>query len=76
MLYEVITDIGPKTYAKIFELMLRLRANTIWPAMHGCTKARITSYNVCYTKLLRVIGLIVFSATPATDESLTFLILR
>ncbi len=32
-------DIGPKTYAKIFELMLRLRANTIWPAMHNCTQA-------------------------------------
>lgn len=29
--------IGPKTYAKIFELLLRLRANTIWPAMHECT---------------------------------------
>ncbi len=26
--------IGPKTYAKVFELLLRLRANTIWPAMH------------------------------------------
>ncbi len=37
-----IGDIGPKTYAKIFELMLRLRANTIWPAMHGCTKAFYT----------------------------------
>ncbi|MBN2273096.1 MAG: glycosyl hydrolase 115 family protein [Bacteroidales bacterium] len=32
-------DIGPKTYEKIFELLLRLRANTIWPAMHDCTKA-------------------------------------
>ncbi len=32
-------DIGPKTYAKIFELLLRLRANLIWPAMHDCTKA-------------------------------------
>ncbi|SHF91849.1 Glycosyl hydrolase family 115 [Mariniphaga anaerophila] len=32
-------SIGPKTYSKIFELMLRLRANTIWPAMHSCTKA-------------------------------------
>lgn len=32
-------DIGPKTYAKIFELLLRLRANMIWPAMHDCTKA-------------------------------------
>lgn len=31
-------DIGPKTYAKVFELMLRLRANLIWPAMHSCTK--------------------------------------
>lgn len=29
--------IGPKSYAKIFELLLRLRANTIWPAMHECT---------------------------------------
>lgn len=32
-------DIGPKTYARIFELLLRLRANTIWPAMHHCTQA-------------------------------------
>ncbi len=31
-------DIGPKTYARIFELLLRLKANYIWPAMHGCTK--------------------------------------
>ncbi len=30
-------QIGPKTYAKIFELLLRLRANTLWPAMHECT---------------------------------------
>lgn len=29
--------IGPKTYSKIFELLLRLRANTIWPAMHEVT---------------------------------------
>lgn len=29
--------IGPDTYAKIFEVLLRLRANTIWPAMHECT---------------------------------------
>jgi hypothetical protein len=32
-------DIGPKTYAKVFELLLRLKANYLWPAMHGCTKA-------------------------------------
>jgi hypothetical protein len=29
--------IGPVTYAKIFELLLRLRANTLWPAMHEST---------------------------------------
>lgn len=34
-----IRDIGPKTYAKVFELLLRLRANLIWPAMHDSTKA-------------------------------------
>ncbi len=26
--------IGPKTYARIFELILRLKGNYIWPAMH------------------------------------------
>lgn len=31
-------DIGPKTYGKVFELLLRLRANTLWPAMHECIK--------------------------------------
>lgn len=34
-----VGDIGPKTYAKVFELLLRLRANLIWPAMHPSTKA-------------------------------------
>jgi len=34
-----IKDIGPKTYAKVFELLLRLKANFLWPAMHPCTKA-------------------------------------
>lgn len=28
-------DIGPKTYQRIYELMWRLKANTIWPAMHN-----------------------------------------
>ncbi len=32
-------DIGPKTYSKVFELLLRLKANTLWPAMHQVTKA-------------------------------------
>ena len=34
---DVAGQIGPKTYAKVFELLLRLRANTIWPAMHEVT---------------------------------------
>jgi hypothetical protein len=29
--------IGPKVNARIFELLLRLRANYYWPAMHECT---------------------------------------
>jgi hypothetical protein len=32
-------DIGPKTYAKVFELLLRLRSNYCWPGMHPSTKA-------------------------------------
>ena len=32
--------IGVKTYEKIFELLLRLRANYIWPAMH------VNSFNI------------------------------
>ena len=35
---DVPGRIGPKTYARVFELLLRLRANTIWPAMHECTE--------------------------------------
>ena len=31
--------IGAKTYQRIFQLLLRLRANTIWPAMHEGTVA-------------------------------------
>ena len=31
--------IGVQTYKKVFQLLLRLRANTIWPAMHPGTKA-------------------------------------
>lgn len=30
-------NIGPKTYAKIFELLLRLRGNLVWTAMHPTT---------------------------------------
>lgn len=31
-------NIGPKTYQKIFELLLRLKANLIWPAMHDVSE--------------------------------------
>ena len=34
-----IGNIGPKTYAKVFELLLRLQANYLWPAMHPDTRA-------------------------------------
>ena len=34
-----IQDIGPRTYERVFELLLRLRGNYMWPAMHECTKA-------------------------------------
>lgn len=32
-------DIGPKTYAKVCELLLRLRGNMLCPAMHPCSGA-------------------------------------
>ena len=32
-------DIGPRTYAKVCELLLRLKANMLAPAMHTCTGA-------------------------------------
>ncbi|HEX8070246.1 MAG TPA: glycosyl hydrolase 115 family protein [Pyrinomonadaceae bacterium] len=38
--YEPETgDIGPKTYARVCELLLRLKLNTLWPAMHEVTRA-------------------------------------
>ena len=29
-------SIGPRTYEKVFELILRMKANLLWPAMHEC----------------------------------------
>lgn len=34
---DVKGEVGPRTNERIFELLLRLRANTYWPAMHECT---------------------------------------
>lgn len=31
--------VGPKTYQKVFELLLRLKANYLWPAMHNGSAA-------------------------------------
>ncbi|WP_310688362.1 glycosyl hydrolase 115 family protein [Aliifodinibius sp. S!AR15-10] len=33
-----VGNMGPKTYAKIFELLLRLKADMVWPAMHPNTE--------------------------------------
>lgn len=32
-----VGNVGPKTYQKVFELMLRLKLNYLWPAMHTCS---------------------------------------
>lgn len=32
-------NVGPKTYQKVFDLMLRLKLNYLWPAMHPCSTA-------------------------------------
>lgn len=32
-------QVGPKVYEKVFELLLRLRGNYLWPAMHNGSKA-------------------------------------
>ena len=36
---QALGDIGPKTYARVCELLLRLKANMLAPAMHSCTGA-------------------------------------
>lgn len=35
-------NMGPQTYKAIFQLLLRLRANTVWPAMHEGTPGFFT----------------------------------
>ncbi|WP_162245852.1 MULTISPECIES: glycosyl hydrolase 115 family protein [unclassified Roseateles] len=32
-------NIGPRTYEQVFRLLLRLKANTLWPAMHQVSRA-------------------------------------
>ncbi|MDK6078255.1 glycosyl hydrolase 115 family protein [Massilia varians] len=40
--FDPAKDIGPATYARVFELMWRLKANLVWPAMHDSTRAFYT----------------------------------
>ena len=47
--YENRGNIGPQTYKRIFQLLLRLRANTCWPAMHPGTTA---FFNIPGAKLM------------------------
>ena len=51
-------ELGPKTYEKIFQLLLRLKANTIWPAMHHGTKAfyQVAGNNEMAKKYKIVVG--------------------
>lgn len=35
-------NMGPQTYRRLFELMLRLRANVLWPAMHDVSPGFFT----------------------------------
>ena len=39
---EIFGRMGPKTYKAIFQLLLRLRANAIWPGMHTGTPGFFT----------------------------------
>ncbi len=36
--FDPAGDIGPRTYARVFELLWRLKANLVWPAMHESTR--------------------------------------
>ncbi|MDD3322141.1 MAG: glycosyl hydrolase 115 family protein [Paludibacter sp.] len=36
---DPVGDIGPRTYEKVFEMLLRVKANYIWPAMHPSTNS-------------------------------------
>lgn len=40
--HDPARDIGPRTYTRVFELMWRLKANLLWPAMHDSTGAFYT----------------------------------
>ena len=53
-----VGELGPKTYENIFQLLLRLKANSIWPAMHRGTKAfyKVSGNNEMARKYKIVVG--------------------
>lgn len=55
-----IGNIGPKTYGKIFELLLRLKGNTVWPAMHPTTRA--FNYYPCNKEVADEYGIVMGSS--------------
>lgn len=61
-------NIGPNTYEKIAELMLRLRANTLWPAKHGASKAFWSLEE--NLKIAKEYGLIMSSGDPMLRDNL------
>ena len=64
MLYEVIT-VGDFLYSRSFQMMVKLQKMRVMEILAEATNTicegevlqlRITSYNVCYTKLLRFLS--------------------
>lgn len=61
-------SIGPNTYRRVAELMLRLRCNTLWPAKHGNSKAFWSlSENL---KIARQYALVMSSGDPMLRDNL------
>jgi hypothetical protein len=47
-----VGSLGPRTYAKIFELLLRLHGNVIWPAMHEFPVKTTPFYEIPENKIV------------------------
>ena len=47
-----VGNIGPKTYARVFELLLRLYGNVIWPAMHEFPLRSTAFYEIPQNKIV------------------------
>lgn len=51
-------SIGPHTYERVMELLLRMKANLLWPAMHECLGAKTFWYFPECQKLARDYGIV------------------